>query len=187
MWYDHSASGKRCMHGCKKGEAIMAEFISANLSIVLCFLFGIGLLVAEVFIPGFGLPGISGIVLQLAAIVLIYINYGGLAALGATIVILAVLGIAISIALRSINRGRLSKSALILQDRETADQGYVATADMDVFLGKEGVTTTVLRPTGMAEFSGVKLNVIADGEYIDKGATVRVERVDGASVVVKKA
>ena len=46
---------------------------------------------------------------------------------------------------------------------------------MEVFLGKEGVTTTVLRPAGMAEFDGVKLNVVADGEYIPKDARVRVD------------
>ena len=57
---------------------------------------------------------------------------------------------------------------------------------MEVFLGKEGVTTTVLRPTGMAEFEGVKLNVVADGEYIPKDVPVRVERVEGSRVVVRK-
>ena len=49
-----------------------------------------------------------------------------------------------------------------------------------------GVTTTVLRPTGMAEFEGVKLNVVADGEYIPKDARVRVDHVEGARVVVRR-
>ena len=79
----------------------MFELISANLTIILCFFFGIGLLIVEVFMPGFGLPGISGIVLEVISVVLVYTNYGGLAALGMTIVILAVIGITISIALRS--------------------------------------------------------------------------------------
>ena len=57
---------------------------------------------------------------------------------------------------------------------------------MDVFLGKEGETVTILRPTGMAEFDGVKLNVVADGEYIPKGTPVKVQRVEGARVVVRR-
>ena len=65
----------------------MLEFLSANLPLVLCFLFGVGLLVAEVFMPGFGVAGISGILLELACIVLTYLYHGGLAALGVTIVI----------------------------------------------------------------------------------------------------
>lgn len=164
----------------------MIEFISANLAIILCFIVGVGLLVAEVFMPGFGIAGISGIVLEGVSIVLTYLKYGGLAALGLTIVILAVIGIAISMSLRSATKGRLSKSPIILKTSETAAEGYSATADMDVFLGKEGDTLTVLRPTGMAEFDGVKLNVVSDGEYIPKGTRVRVSRVEGARVVVRR-
>lgn len=164
----------------------MVEIISANLTIVLCFLVGIGLLIVEVFMPGFGLAGISGIVLEIISVVLVYSNYGGLAALGMTIVILAVIGITISIALRSATRGRLSKSGLILKDRETIEEGYTASSDLEVFLGKEGMTSTTLRPTGMAEFDGVKLNVVADGEFIPKDTPVRVDHVEGSRIVVRR-
>ena len=164
----------------------MWELLLANLPIVACFLLGLGLLIVEVFMPGFGLPGISGIILEVVTIVLTYLWHGGLAALGMTLIILAVVGIVISLALRSVNKGRLSKSPIILNDEESAAEGYVATRDMEVFLGKEGVTTTVLRPAGMAEFDGVKLNVVADGEYIPKDARVRVDHVEGAREVVRK-
>ena len=164
----------------------MWELLLANLPIVACFLLGLGLLIVEVFMPGFGLPGISGIILEVVTIVLTYLWHGGLAALGMTLIILAVVGIVISLALRSVNKGRLSKSPIILNDEESAAEGYVATRDMEVFLGKEGVTTSVLRPAGMAEFDGVKLNVVADGEYIPKDARVRVDHVEGARVVVRR-
>lgn len=156
------------------------------LPILTCFVLGLGFLVAEMFMPGFGLPGISGIILELVAIVLVYLRFGGLAALGMTLIVLALVAIALSLALRSVNKGRLSKSSVILSAEETPEEGYVATRDMEVFLGREGVTTTVLRPTGMAEFDGVKLNVTADGEYIARDEPVRVIRVEGARVVVKK-
>lgn len=165
---------------------MLLEFISANLSIILCFLLGIGLLVVEVFMPGFGLPGISGILLEIISVVLMYNSYGGLAALGLTIVVLAVMGIVVSVTLRSASKGRLSKSSIILNDRETVEDGYTATTDMEVFLGKEGVTLTPLRPTGMAEFEGVKLNVISDGEYVEKDVPVRIHHVEGARVVVRR-
>ena len=41
----------------------MEAFLLENLPILLCFLFGVVLLIVEVFMPGFGLPGISGIIL----------------------------------------------------------------------------------------------------------------------------
>ena len=85
----------------------MWELLLANLPIVACFLLGLGLLIVEVFMPGFGLPGISGIILEVVTIVLTYVWHGGLAALGVTLIILAVVGIVISLALRSVNKGLL--------------------------------------------------------------------------------
>lgn len=164
----------------------MLEIILHNLPILICFLFGLGLLIVEVFMPGFGLPGISGIILEVVSIVLTYVHHGSLAALCITLVILAVVAIAISLALRSVNKGKLSKSPVVLSETESVESGYVATRDMDVFLGREGVTSTVLRPSGMAEFDGVKLNVVADGEYIAKDVAVRVDHVEGSRVVVRR-
>ncbi|MEG2719177.1 MAG: NfeD family protein [Clostridia bacterium] len=161
------------------------EMILANLPILLCFVLGIVLLIIEVFMPGFGLPGISGVLLEIAAIVMTYLWHGGLAALGVTLIILAVIALVISLALRSVNKGKLSKSPIILNASESAAEGFSATKDMEVFLGKEGVTTTVLRPSGMAEFDGVKLNVVADGEYIPQNVRVKIDHVEGARVVVR--
>lgn len=165
---------------------MMFEIILANLPILACFLLGLALLIVEVFMPGFGLPGISGIILEIACIALTYFSHGSMAALGVTLIILAVIAIAISLALRSANKGRLSKSAVILTETESTEEGYVAAKDMEVFLGKTGLTTTVLRPTGMAEFDGVRLNVQSDGEYIAMGETVRVDHVEGVRVVVRR-
>lgn len=163
----------------------MLEIILANLPILVCCLLGLALLIVEVFMPGFGLPGIAGILLEVIGIVITYLSHGGLAALGLTLAVLAIVAIVISLALRSVNKGRLSKSEVILHDTESVEDGYVATRDMEVFLGRQGVTTTVLRPTGMAEFDGVKLNVQSDGEYIAKDVAVKVERVEGSRVVVR--
>jgi len=38
----------------------------------------------------------------------------------------------------------------------------------------------------MAEFDGVKLNVVSDGEYIASGAKVIVARVEGNRIVVRE-
>ena len=163
----------------------MIEFIAANLPILICFVVGIGLLVLEAFMPGFGLPGISGIVLEIAAIVLTWFGHGPVAALGMTLVILSIIAIAISVSLRSATKGKLSKSKIILHDAETDAAGYRATQDMEVFLGREGVTTTVLRPTGIAEFDGVRLNVVSEGDLVQSGTAVQIIRVDGGRILVR--
>ena len=165
----------------------MVELIMSNLPIVICFVIGVGLLVLEAFLPGFGLPGISGIVLEVVAVAVTWINHGPVAALGMTLVILSIIAIAVSVSLRSAAKGKLSKSKIILHDTESDEAGYRATEDMEVFLGREGVTTTVLRPTGMADFDGVRLNVISEGDYVESGTAVQIVRVEGSRVLVRPA
>ena len=163
----------------------MLEWIAVNLPLLVCFLVGIGLLVLEAFMPGFGLPGISGIVMEIVAIALTWVNHGPVAALGLTIIVLSLIAIAISMSLRSATKGRLSRSKIILKERENNEAGYRSAEDMQVFLGKEGETTTVCRPTGMAEFDGVKLNVVSEGEFIPVGTRVRIVLVEGSRIVVR--
>ena len=163
----------------------MLEFIIFNLPIVICFLIGVGLLVLEAFMPGFGVAGISGIVVEAVAVVLTWNQHGAVAALGMLLIILSVVAIAISMSLRSATNGRLSKSRLILHDTESNEAGYRSAEDMEVFLGREGQTTTVLRPTGMAEFDGVRLNVVSEGEFIQAGTSVRIVRIEGSRVLVR--
>ena len=163
----------------------MLEFIAANLPILICFLIGIGLMVLEAFMPGFGLPGISGIILEVVAVALTWMNHGPMAALGMTLIVLSILAIAISMSLRSAANGKLSRSKLVLNDTESNEAGYRSTEDLDVLLGREGVTTTVLRPTGMAEFDGVRLNVVSEGEFIQSGTQVQIVRVEGSRILVR--
>ena len=163
----------------------MLEWIAVNLPLLVCFVVGIGLLVLEAFMPGFGLPGISGIVMEIVAIVLTWVNHGPVAALGLTIIVLSLIAIAISMSLRSATKGRLSRSKIILKERENNEAGYRSAEDMQVFLGKEGETTTVCRPTGMAEFDGVKLNVVSEGEFLPAGTRIRIVQVEGSRIVVR--
>lgn len=108
-----------------------------------------------------------------------------MAALGATLIVLSVDAIAISLALHSATKGKLSKSKLILRDTESNEAGYRSNEDMEVFLGKEGTTITVLRPTGMAEFDGVRLNVVSEGEFVQNGVKVRIVDVEGSRILVR--
>ncbi len=161
------------------------DFVATNLPIILLFLFGMGLLIVEAFMPGFGLPGITGSIMEIAVIVLTYIHHGGIAALGVTVCILAIMAIVVSLVLKSASKGRLSRSAMILNDAEDASVMDVS-EDLKVFVGKEGIATTVLRPTGMAEIEGIRLNVETEGEFIPKDTPVKVQRVEGRNVIVKK-
>ncbi len=162
------------------------DFIVENLTIIICVVFGIGLLIVEMFMPGFGIPGIAGIGLLLASIYFTWTKHGALAGLGVTVVELILAGTAITLSLRSASKGRLSKSALILKGGQSQKEGFSAAEDLTGYLGQTGVTQTVLRPAGIAEFGDERLNVVSAGEFIAKGAEIIVREVEGARVLVEE-
>ena len=157
--------------------------ILTNLPLILCLITGVGLLVVEVFVPGFGLPGISGIVLLAVGIGLTWNAYGAVAGLAVTLIALALAGISISVSVKSAATGKLSKSALILNGVTQP----VEHEEAEALTGKEGVTATVLNPVGIAEFDGVRLNVVSEGSYLEKGSKVKVQQVEGNKIIVRKA
>ena len=164
----------------------MWEFIGQNLAAILCAAAGIGLLVAEVFMPGFGVAGFSGIALELVAVYLMYRGTQSVMAASVLfLVALSVAAVALSVSLRSATKGRLSRSGIVLNTTESTEDGYVASDDMQVFLDKEGTVLTTLRPTGVAEFDGVRLNVLSDGEFIPPDTRVKVVRVEGSKLFVR--
>ena len=81
-----------------------------NLPAILCLMFGFVLVVVEMFVPGFGLPGISGIILLVIGVALK--ARSPLEALIIAAVIILLLCVALSISLRSAATGRLSRSSL---------------------------------------------------------------------------
>jgi membrane-bound serine protease (ClpP class) len=53
-------------------------------------------------------------------------------------------------------------------------------------VGREGVAATTLRPSGVALVDDERVDVSADGEFIEKGARIRVVEVRGPRIVVEE-
>jgi membrane-bound serine protease (ClpP class) len=77
---------------------------------------------------------------------------------------------------------------LILSDSFDRDRGYASytSASYEGLVGSEGRAKTTLRPSGVAEIDGRKHSVVTAGEFIEQGAPVRVVRVEGSRVVVRR-
>lgn len=157
--------------------------LAGNIPEILLMLLGVGLLVFEMYLPGFGVPGILGSILVVVGFILLRptLELGILL----FVILAAILCIALSICLYSASKGRLNKSRLVLND-VAVPADAAENNDLNYFIGKEGVTRTVLRPSGMGEFDGVKLNIVSDGEFIGNGAKIRVLAVEGNRILVKE-
>lgn len=156
--------------------------ILAHFPLILCFIFGIVFLVLEAIIPGIGAAGVVGLGFSVAAIVLTAQSFGPMAAFGISVVIFVVSAIAFSITLRSLRVGKLSKS-YVLQDEEKA----VANPQESKLIGFEGHTTSELRPVGIAEIAGNRLEVVSRGGFLKAGVKVKVVAVEDLKIIVEES
>ena len=161
----------------------LGSLLAGNIPVLLMMIVGVVLLVVEMYVPGFGVPGISGIALLVLGFVLLKPPLAEGLLLFA--ILAAVLCVALSVCLYSASKGRLSKSKLVLND-VAVPASMAENNDLNYFIGREGVTHTALRPAGIGEFDGVKLNVVSDGEFIAKDRPIRVQSVDGNRIVVRE-
>lgn len=163
----------------------MLDFVT-NISWIagVCFILGLVFVVFEMFHPGFGAPGITGAILLLIGILLTARSI--LQALIMIVILLAILGVALTIVLHSATKGYISRN-LVLHDSLHKSVGYGSNDELEFFIGRVGTTITPLRPSGSVDFDGVKLDVVSEGEFIPKDTLVKVVKVEGLRIVVKLA
>ena len=149
---------------------------------IVIFIAGLVFLIIEMFSPGLGVSG--GIGLALLVVGILITASTPFEALLMFLILLAILGMVLTVILHSTIKGRLSKT-LILNEKLDKESGYIGTEDLEYFVGKEGIAVTTLRPSGTAEFGGVKLDVVSEGEYIPNGTRVKIIKVNGRRIVVE--
>lgn len=149
----------------------------------ICFVLGLGLVIFEMFHPGLSFPGIMGGILLIAGVVLTARTLWDVIIL--LILILAILGVCLTVVVHSATRGHLSR-VLILSESLSKEPRVSVFDELEYFVGKEGIALTSLRPAGTADFDGVRLDVISDGEFIPKDARIRIVRRDGRRIVVRE-
>ena len=167
------------------GDSFVRLFTEMNAWTIAVFVVGIILCAIEMFVPGFGVCGISGTILIVAGIVLRMIFGGDLLMLVYMVLIaLALFVLMFWLISRLITKSKLSKTALFHVDSAVPTGVTEGTHDFTYLLGKQGVAETVLHPIGRASFNGETVDVVARDGYISKDANVQVSHVEGQRVVV---
>jgi membrane-bound serine protease (ClpP class) len=165
---------------------------------IIIFFIGIALLAVEMLvIPGFGIAGISGIIMIVAGLILSFQDftiprtpYDVDTFIKNIFTIMCSLlgsGIAIFLLIKYMP-GMPIFNRLVLTASETAQGGYVIPsqpAGGDDLTGRKGQAVTILHPTGKIEVDNRTLDVVTDGEYIEKGQAVEIIEIRGNRIVVK--
>jgi len=160
---------------------------AGNWIAMLIFAIGVVLLIAEIFlIPGTGIAFVLSIVCIGAGVVLSFDNittgiWVFAIALLATIVITY-------FSFKYIMKTSFWKERIVLNPDYKDEKGYKAgTRDYTEFMGRTGLTLTPLRPVGRAQFDDEKLEVISEGEFIQKDVKVEIIQIEGNRIVVRES
>jgi membrane-bound serine protease (ClpP class) len=162
--------------------------LAANWEIII-FIIGLVLIGLEVFvIPGFGVAGVSGIILVVGGLTLSLLDndlfdFDGvgfnklLEALG--IVLSGLFGSLLGIIYLS--KKLLASSTfgarIALQTEENVELGYIGVeASLKEFVGREAVACTTLRPSGKITIDDEQYDAVAESGYIEKDTKVKVVR-----------
>ena len=153
---------------------------------IVCLIVGLLMLVIELFTPGVGVAGIAGLI-AMVAVVVMQLGWGSpRVAVYIIAIVLLIIVLALMWLIRSLQRGRLSRSFLVLNEQvDGASVPEVAAAGQ--LVGKFGVSITPLRPSGIADIDGARVDVMTAGAFIEKDRRIEVVRAGGMHILVREA
>ena len=144
---------------------------------------GVVCIFAEVFLPGGVLGVVGGLLIGVSFVGAYYVWHF------TAPFILFVLGFVIAgvaayiVAIKVMPKTAVGK-LIFLRDTQ---KGYdVSVSGDQEMIGKEGIAISFLRPTGVAEIDGKRVNVVTEGEFIEKNARIRVCELKDNHLVVRK-
>ncbi|MBM6617233.1 NfeD family protein [Bacillus suaedaesalsae] len=130
-----------------------------------------------------GTVAIIGVIMMVAAVVIPApsIVYGILSGAG------LIIGGLLSPLFLKVFRSREMWSKVALKDRLTSEEGYNSiNSSYDSLVGRTGKTITPFRPVGTIEIDGKLYSAVSDGEWIETGVEVVVDKVDGTKILIKR-
>lgn len=149
--------------------------------LILGFIF---LLIEMTIIPGFGVAGIIGVILLGVGVTISYIKLSAEMAIFTTVASGLGLLLIVLWLIYVFPKTKVGKS-FILEAASTKEEGYVAVDNKTRYLGVEGVTSTMLRPSGFIIANDERLDVTSECSFIEKGVKVKVSRVTDGRLIVR--
>ena len=148
---------------------------------ILLLITGFILVGVEMVLPGFGAPGISGIVCLIGGILLTAktIEEG----LTITVIVIVILAIMFTIVLTLFKR---VKTPIVLDEDLKGNHDFLNESDLEYLVGRRGIAITDLRPAGKCRIEDIEFDVRAENGYIKKGSQVRISRIHENTIMIKE-
>jgi membrane-bound serine protease (ClpP class) len=144
---------------------------------------GFVLIGMEIFIPG-GILGVIGSVAWLGAAIVGLIKFESPWNMLSALALMIAGVVTFIVWIKYFPKSRMGKSLSLSDD--TAD--YKSHSLMDEYpIGTLGEAVSTLRPSGIARFDGKRIDVVADGEWVEAGHSVKISSTADGHISVVKA
>ena len=175
---------------------------------VVLFLVGVAFLAVEVFvIPGFGVAGVTGLLLMLVSVImagqrfLVPSTGRELETFSTSLLVVACSGGVFVLAAMALSRYFHTLpvfSRLVLRPRSDVDRPAEEDGDErrgspvqtdrshEAQIGDRGIAVTPLRPAGKARFGDRVLDVLTDGDFVEPGHLVEIVEIVGNRITVRQ-
>ena len=152
---------------------------------IVLILLGLALIAAEVYlVPGVNVVGVLGVLMAGSGVVYAFVVGGTLGGFLALVGAVAGGGLLFTYLWRSGAWGRFVLADELRRDPllESAEQDTRAR-----LLGRNGIALTPLRPTGVVDIDGTRVEVLTEGAFVAAGSRVRVVAMDRRRYFVRLA
>ena len=155
----------------------------ANLIALILFIIGVIFIGVALLMPGFGVPEILSVFFIFSGIIMA--NYSFNSALIAISIAVLISSVLVFILLKiGVKSKHLEK--IILNNKLNEDSGFLASDIREDLLFKEGVSVSELRPSGIILIDDKHIDVLSLDGLIEKNVVVRVEKIEGFKVFVRR-
>ncbi len=143
------------------------------------------LIIAEVFVPSGGVISLFALACVIGGAV-IFFRYSNTAGWIGVVIALIMIPSTLVFAYRIFPKTRFGKSVTLTPPERQKGDAIPDTDELGEMLGAVGVVLTPLRPVGMCDFSGQRVECVAEGGYVDREKKVKVINVESTQLTVRE-
>jgi len=148
---------------------------------------GLLLLAAELFLPTAGIVGVLGVAAVIAGVAIAF-DYSQTQGIVSVIIVVVLIPSVGPLLFHYVPKTALGRRFLLVPgpDEDATVAKMPVNLELEQLRGRYGKALSPLRPSGVAEIDGRRVDVISEGSLIETGRWVKVIDVKAARVVVRE-
>ena len=152
-------------------------------AIFLYFAAGV-LIIAEVFLPSGGLLAVCVAGCVVGGLVIFFQHSMAAGWAGVVIAVVMIPSVIVG-AFKMLPKTKFGRGTTLEPPKRELGDGIPDMAKLKELMGATGIVITPLRPVGTCDFSGHRVECVAESGYVEKGKKVQVIRIESTQLTVR--